>query len=155
MTDIALNGKRVLIVQVQAGACALPLIHVIETMRPLPIEPMVSTLPFVRGLSIIRGAPTPVVDLGALLGTSDGSPGRFVTFRAGGRQVALSVDAVVGVLEFDELTIQQLPPLLSGTSQEIIEAIGVLDDQMLIVLRASWQLPDAVWRAVATREAAQ
>src|SRR5205809_310773 len=72
MADGAPRGSRVLIVAVRSGACALPLMHVIETMRPLPIEPMACALSFVRGISIIRGAPTPVVDLGALLGTSDG-----------------------------------------------------------------------------------
>jgi purine-binding chemotaxis protein CheW len=155
MTDSAPSGSRVLIVAVQAGACALPLMHVVETMRPRPIEPISCALSFVRGISIIRGAPTPVVDLGALLGTSNGAPGRFVTLRLGDRQVALAVDTVVGVREFDALTIQKLPPLLGGASKEIIEAIGTLDEQMLIVLRAGWRLPDAVWQAVAAREAAQ
>ena|SRR5258708_6576269 len=156
MADSSRSGSLVLIVAVQLRACALPLMYVIETMRPQPIEPIISTLSFVRGISIIRGAPTPVVDLGALLGTSsDGDPGRFVTLRLGDRQVAFSVDAVVGIREFDALAIQKLPPLLDGASKEIIEAIGTLDEQMLIVLRASWHLPDAVWQAVTARGVAQ
>ena len=155
MTEGTPSGTRVLIVQVQAGSCALPLMHVTETMRPLPIESIACALPFVRGISIIRGAPTPVVDLGVLLGTSDGAPGRFVTLRLGGRQVALSVNAVEGIRALDALTLQRLPPLLHGVSQEIIEAIGTLDEQMLIVLRSGWQLPESVWQAVAAREVAQ
>jgi purine-binding chemotaxis protein CheW len=155
MADDAPSGSRVLIVAVQSGACALPLMHVIETMRPLPVEPFACALSFVRGISIIRGAPTPVVDLGALLGTSNGDAGRFVTLRLSERQVALSVDAVMGVREFDALTVQKLPPLLGAASKEIIEAIGTLDEQMLIVLRAGWHLPDAVWQAVAAREVAR
>ena len=155
MADGAPRGSRVLIVAVRSGACALALMHVIETMRPLPIEPIACALAFVRGISIIRGAPTPVVDLGALLGTSDGAPGRLVTLRLGDRQVALAVDAVVGVREYDTLTLQKLPPLLDGASKEIIEAIGTLDEQMLMVLRAGWQLPDAVWQAVAAIAVAQ
>src|SRR5207249_3999514 len=118
MADDTPSGSRVLIVAVQSSVCALPLMHVIETMRPRPIEPVACALSFVRGISIIRGAPTPVVDLGALLGTSDGAPGRFVTLRLAGRQVALAVDAVVGVREFDALTLQKLPPLLAGASKD-------------------------------------
>lgn len=155
MADGAPNGSQVLIVEVQAGICALPLMHVVEMMRPLSVEPITCALSFVRGISIIRGVPTPVVDLGALLGGSDGSPGRFVTLRLGDRQVALAVGSVLGVREFDALTIQKLPPLLGGASKDVIEAIGTLDEQMLIVLHAGWQLPDAVWQPVAGSEAAQ
>ena len=53
----------VLIVMAGARACAIPLDYVAETMRPLPIEPVAGTPGFVRGVSVIRGAPTPVVDL--------------------------------------------------------------------------------------------
>jgi purine-binding chemotaxis protein CheW len=155
MTDSAPRGSRFLIVAVQGGACALPLTHVVETMRPQPIEPIACALSFVRGISILRGVPTPVVDLGALLGTSNGAPARFVTLHLGDRQVALAVDAVVGVREFDTLAIQKLPPLLDAASKETIEAIGTLDEQLLIVLRAGWQLPNAVWQAVAARGVAQ
>jgi purine-binding chemotaxis protein CheW len=40
-------------------------------MRPLPIKPIAGTPGFVRGVSIIRGAPTPVIDLKALLDNSE------------------------------------------------------------------------------------
>jgi len=155
MTAGAASGSRVLIVEVHAAACALPLMHVVETMRPLPIEPIACALSFIRGISLIRGSPTPVVDLGALLGASEGAPGRFVTLRLGGRQVALAVKAVLGVRELDALTIQKLPPLLGGASKEFIEAIGTLDQQMLMVLQAGWQLPDEVWKAVAASEVSE
>jgi chemotaxis signal transduction protein len=44
-------------------------------MRPLRIEPVGGTPGFVRGVSMIRGAPTPVVDLKALLENSENHPG--------------------------------------------------------------------------------
>ena len=73
----------VLVVTVGARACAIPLQHVAETMRPLPIEPVAGTPGFVRGVSVIRGAPTPVVDLRALLENVPNSVtyGRFVTMK--------------------------------------------------------------------------
>jgi CheY-like chemotaxis protein len=66
-----------------ARACAFPLHHVGETMRPLPIKPLAGTPGFVCGVSVIRGTPTPVVDLKALLENSEHSPsfGRFVTLK--------------------------------------------------------------------------
>src|SRR5579864_4751234 len=66
---------------VRAGAhmCALALSNVAEIMRPLPIAPLAGAPEIVRGLSVIRGAPVPVVDLGRLLGSEAQSPStRFV-----------------------------------------------------------------------------
>jgi purine-binding chemotaxis protein CheW len=132
----------------------MPLIHVIETMRPLPVEPISGVPAFVQGISIIRGIPTPVVDLGAVLGAPSKRAERFVTLRVGDRQVALSVNAVLGVRDLDTiLTIRELPPLLQRASNEVVETIGTLDKQVLMVLQASWELPDEVWQALTAQEA--
>jgi purine-binding chemotaxis protein CheW len=109
---------------------------------------------FVRGVSIIRGVPTPVVDLGAVLGALGGSAERIVTLRLGDRQVALSVDAVLGVRDLDVSAIHELPPLLRGASKDVLEAIGTLDEQFLMVLRAGWELPDEVWQVLAAQKPA-
>ena len=80
LTGSALEISQVLVVMVGARACALPLHHVAETMRPLPIEAVVGTPSFVCGVSVIYGVPTPVVDLKPLLENSANTPsfGRFV-----------------------------------------------------------------------------
>jgi purine-binding chemotaxis protein CheW len=150
----AAGATRALVLRVHTRVCAVPLLHVVETMRPLPIEPLARMPAFVRGVSIIRGVPTPVVDLSVVLGALGGAAERLVTLRLGNRQVALCVDAVLGVRDLDLSTIQELPPLLRGAPQEVIEAIGTLDDEMLMVLRAGWELPDEVWQALAARELA-
>jgi purine-binding chemotaxis protein CheW len=108
----------------------------------------------VRGVAIIRGIPTPVVELAVLLGahndtTRMGIAGRLVTLRLGERQAALSVDAVSGVRELDALTIRELPPLLQGASNNFIETIATLDARMLVILQAGWRLPDAIWESLA------
>jgi purine-binding chemotaxis protein CheW len=148
----AAGTERNLLVRVQTRVCAVPLMHVVETMRPLPLQPIAGMPSFVRGVSIIRGVPTPVVDLGVVLGVLGGIAGRLVTLRLGSRQVALSVDAVLGVRDLDWSTIHELPPLLRGAPQDIIEAIGMLDDEVLMVLRAGWELPDEVWQALSVQE---
>ena len=152
MNDSDPSRSRSLIVRVQARVCALPLAHVLETMRPLPIEPIAGAPPIVLGVSIVRGVPTPVVDLGSALGTHGGIPGRFVTLRLGDRQVALSVDAVLGIRDLDGASIPALPPLLQQASKDLIEAIGTLDARFLMVLRAGWELPDDVWQDLAVGE---
>ena len=152
MTDRASDRSRTLVARVGARVCALPLTHVIETMRPLPVEPIASLPSFLRGLSIIRGLPTPVVDLAIVLGTASDVAGRFVTIRLGNRQVALIVDAVLGVRDLELSTTQELPPLLREASKDVLEAIGTLDMQFLVVLRAGWELPEQVWRALTVQE---
>ena len=44
LTGRALEISQVLVVRVGARACAFPLHHVAETMRPLPIEAVVGTV---------------------------------------------------------------------------------------------------------------
>ncbi len=150
----AAGTRKALIVGLKGCVCAVPLTHVIETMRPLAVEPISGVPSFVRGVSIIRGIPTPVVDLGAVLGSPSDRTERFVTLRVGDKQVALSVDAVFGVRDLDTiLTIRELPPLLQRASKGVVETIGTLDDQVLMVLQTGWELPDEVWQALTAQEA--
>ena len=58
------TGERVL---------AVPLPRVIETMRPLPVEPFAGGPAFLSGLARIRGEVVPVLDTGVLLGATSGA----------------------------------------------------------------------------------
>jgi purine-binding chemotaxis protein CheW len=53
MNRDAAMGSRSLVVRVCARLCVVPLAHVVETMRPLPVERIAGTPSFVRGVSII------------------------------------------------------------------------------------------------------
>jgi len=141
---------------VGARACAFALHHVAETMRPLPIKSVAGTPGFVRGVSVIRGTPTPVVDLKALLENSDNSPsyGRFVTLKLEDRRVAIGVDSVVGLRYLDSDQLGDLPPLLRDVTADLIESFGTCDAQLLLVLRAARIVPDEVWTTLAAAEAA-
>jgi hypothetical protein len=55
LNERALEISSVFVVRVGARVCALPLHHVVETMRPLPIDPVVGTPAFISGVSVIRG----------------------------------------------------------------------------------------------------
>jgi purine-binding chemotaxis protein CheW len=125
--------------------CALNVLHVVEIMRPLPVEEVAHTPGFVQGLSMIRGAPTPVVSLGSLLAGSGGAPTRFVVVRAGERRVALAVEEVLGVFELDPGRLQALPPLAQSAAAGTLEAVGALDARLLLVLNSAHIVPDEVW----------
>ena len=132
---------------------AIRLAQVLETMRPLSIEPLAGLPPFVLGLSVLRGAPVPVIDLANLLGSA--APAlhtRFVAVRAADRKALLAVESVVGVASLPERTLDSLPPLLGDMSAQAIDAIGSLDEGMLFVLKSGHIVPPSVWQSVEQRD---
>lgn len=147
----ALSAQRHVVVLCQVGAvvCALPLEHVSETLRPLPVEALAGTAPFVDGVSIIRGGPVPVVDLARLLGNVSAEPRtRLVVVKVGERSAALAVARVIGVRSLEAAAVIDLPPLLSGASAEVISAIGSLDARLLLLLETSRMLPESSWASL-------
>lgn len=121
--------------------CAVPLTHVVETMRPLPVRPMPGRPAFMAGLSLVRGAPLPVVNGATLIGESAGTPSRFVTLQVGSRQVVLAVQDVVGIRAMDADLLHGLPPLLAGAQDDTVTTIGALDSEFLWLLDASKLVP--------------
>src|SRR5205085_1730186 len=95
------ESGQVLLCRMGGRACALRIAQVVETMRPLPVEPVAGAPPFVLGVTLLRGAPAPVIDGGALLGSGRSQPTRFVTLRVGERRAVLAVEAVLGVRTLD------------------------------------------------------
>ena len=142
--------RRLLVCRVGGKLCGLHLPHVIETLRPLPAEPLAGAPDFVSGVALIRGRPTPVIDTRRLLGSStDMAPTRYVTVGFGAdvqasRVAALAVDAVLGVRDLDEAELAQVPALLRG-ERELVSALGALDAELLVVLADAWLLPESLW----------
>jgi purine-binding chemotaxis protein CheW len=143
------RAARWLFCRIRCRLCALPVVAGMETMRPLPVTPLAAMPPSVRGLAVIRGVPTPVVDPGSLLGCpEDPLPARFVTVKTGARTVALAVEAVIGVRELPAASIAELPRLLGAANGELRMAIGTLDAELLTVLADACWVPDSVWQAI-------
>jgi purine-binding chemotaxis protein CheW len=142
----------------RSGTCigALALGDVREVMRALPIERIADTPPSVMGLSMLRGAPAPVIHAGCLFGTLPGTartearpPARFVALRLGVRSACLAVDAVLDVRVLPRDQLHQAPSLLGGSAAELMSSIGVLDASLLVVLNAARIVPEAVWHSLA------
>jgi purine-binding chemotaxis protein CheW len=137
-----------LLCRVSMHLCALPLEHVVETMRPLPVEFVEGAPEFVSGLSIVRGVPLPVVDTGSLLGEKGSSHSRFVIVKAGSHLVALAVDEVLGLRAIPSDSLQELPPLLGDSRANLVAAIGALDARLLLVLKTARVVPESFWAAL-------
>lgn len=136
---------RILSLRSGRRVCAVPLEHVMEVMRPLPVEPLAGAPAFVAGLAVIRGQATPVLDLDALLGGNSAAipaaSGRFVTLRVANRPIALRVDAVLAIQPLAADRLAALPPLWQGPHPPAVTALGTLDRELLIVLETARLLP--------------
>jgi purine-binding chemotaxis protein CheW len=119
---------------------------VVETLRPLPIQILAGAPFYITGVALVRGMPTPVIDLGVLLGGTKQPPQRFVHLRLGERAAALAVDEILGVRTIDAAS-GGLPPLLRGVADETLSSLETLDAELLWVLRDSVTLPDTAWPA--------
>ena len=129
--------------------CAMPLSHIAETMRPMPITALAGVLPFVLGMAVIRGSAIPVVDVGALLlSDQPAAPTRFVTLKMHHRQVALAVEEVVGIRAIAAPDLQDLPPLLRSAGAELVSAVGLLDSELLLLLQTARIVPESVWQSL-------
>lgn len=134
------------LLRVAGRACALRVGDVREVMRPQPIEPLAGAPPFVMGLAVVRGEAVPVLDLASLLGAEASAVTRFVTVKAGDRQVALAVGEVIGFSQ--NLAEGQALPPLAVSAQSALEAVGALDRELLSVLGAARLVPESVWAAL-------
>jgi purine-binding chemotaxis protein CheW len=130
---------------------ALPAAHVVETMRPLPCEAIAGAPDFVLGAAVIRGVPTPIVSVGALLRSDgDDEPAkRWITVRVGARIVGLAVPDVVGVRRLPSgVASSTTPPLLTAAVRGAASTLSVLDGALLVVLETARLISDDVWAAV-------
>ena len=143
------GDHRFLLCRIGSRIGALTLKDVREVMRPLPIEPLAGTPPFVLGLAIVRGSPRPVIDAGRLLGPIGlASPARFVSLRLGERTAVLAVDAVLDVRSLPAGAVADIPPLLREAGADLVSAIGALDTELLLVLEAARLVPESIWGAI-------
>ncbi len=152
MSAPAAEAPRVLVVRAAGRTCAIPLGRVRETMRPQPLHALAGVPGFVAGVAVVRGEPLAVVDLCAFFGVAPAAPSarRFVVLdlsASGARRVVLAVEEVVGVRPAPGGMVE-LPPLLRGAAGEAVSALGMLDEELLFVLREARLVPEEVWRAV-------
>jgi purine-binding chemotaxis protein CheW len=141
-------GELRLVCRVGLTLCALPLAHIGETMRPLPVETIQGAPDFVLGVAIIRGTVTPVIACAALLGGDDQTASRFVTIDVADRRVALAVDAVVGVRRVTSELASDMPPLLRDANPDVVSRIEVLDSELLLMLQDALVVPESSWASL-------
>lgn len=118
----------------RTALAALPVRHVRETMRPLPVEPLAGAPGFVLGAAIVRGRPVPVIDAAKLVSGRPDQATRWIAIEIGPRAAVIAVHEVIGV---QPLTLVTDPaPLLARAARGAIDELASLDGELLAVLRA-------------------
>ncbi|GAA2526432.1 chemotaxis protein CheW [Pilimelia columellifera] len=127
----------------RAGAllCGVPMEDVVETMRPLPVRPLAGLPPHLLGVGVVRGRPTPVVDVAVLVTDRHAEPSRFLVVRGERGPVALTTGPVLGV---GEVTSGRGDARLVSS----VAAIDVRGDEPVLLLTLANLVPDEVWAAL-------
>ena len=153
MPNALANDSGALLVRIGSRCCAFPLEDVVETLRPLPIEPVDNMPPGILGLATIRGLMVPIVDLAFLFGGQrNPCPSRFVLLRLDERRAAVAVDEVFRVSRLDNQALQTFPPLLRGALADAVTAIELRDERLLFVLAAARLIPEDAWKKLESSE---
>lgn len=127
-----------LLARTRALLVVFPLSHVECVLRRARVLPVQDELPGVQGVARLRGRPTPVLELGALLGLKpDGAPSRLIVLRGQHGQLALQVDEVLGVYDLDDSVLADAPPLLASAPAHQAVALFTRDRELGLVLDAA------------------
>jgi purine-binding chemotaxis protein CheW len=129
--------------------CALPLDEVVETMRPLPTRPLAGTPPFVLGISVLRGVPTPVLDMARLLAGEPAEIDRYVAVRTERGPVALAIGQILGIRDTEAGPAEGHPTLVRGVARRFVAGVGTIGVEPLLLLQSMRAVPDEVWEAAA------
>jgi purine-binding chemotaxis protein CheW len=142
-------GDSSLVFRAGSLLCALRLDEVIETMRPLATHPMAATPAYVRGICIMRGMPTPVVDVARVLGGGEAEVARFVAVRTERGPVAFATGEVVGIRPAVADSGSGQAALLGSAPGGLVAGIGRIGTEPLLLLQSMRVVPDDVWEAAA------
>ena len=138
-----MTAASLLVFRAGAALAALPVEHVLETMRPLATTPIATAPPYVLGAAVVRGTAVPVIDLARLLAGESAAVERWVALRAGARTVALAVGEVLGIRRAGT---EHAPALVGGVATSVLDGLGVLDRDLLVVLASARIMSEQDWK---------
>jgi len=137
------KSKHYVVFRIDQQHYALPLDHVIRTVRMVAVTPVPDMPHSMLGLISMAGQMLPVIDLGRLLGQAGNNPELqdiLLIVQIQDQTVAVIVDEVLNIKEFSSKQIQS-PPAALSQSCFLLAAIQH-EETFILILDASRMLPN-------------
>ncbi len=113
------------------------ILSVREIIRPVEITWVPKTPDFIDGVINLRGQVIPIIDVRSRFGMprkEHDKNTRIIVFEVSDKVVGFLVDGVKEVLHIPVSVIEPPPAIVTGVDSEYITAVGLLEDQLLILL---------------------
>jgi purine-binding chemotaxis protein CheW len=110
-------------------------IEMVENITSVP-----NALPFVEGVTYLRGKVVPVINLRQRFGMDKipyDTHSRLIVIHLENRIVAMAADEAREFLELDETQIMPPPESLTGAGTEYLEGVIALDQRLILVVNLS------------------
>ncbi len=136
------KSYRYVVFRVNRQHYALPLDHVIRTVRMVAVTPVPDLPHSVLGIINMAGQMLPVIDLRRLFGQTDKDPELqdvLLVLHIHRQTAAIIVDEVLNVLEFRPMQLQS--PSATVSQSRFLAAAVQQEDTLILVLDASRLLP--------------
>ncbi|RLL46683.1 purine-binding chemotaxis protein CheW [Oceanobacillus piezotolerans] len=107
----------------------------IERLQEITMIPRTSA--FIKGVTVIRGVTTPIIDLKERLWvdeTAQTDDTRILVVHIQGMQIGFIIDAATAVMDIDEAVIEPAPQIATGTGETFIKSVANLEDGLLMIL---------------------
>ncbi len=113
------------------------ILKVQEIIRTMEITKVPRAPEFVEGVINLRGKVIPIIDLRRRFGLSSkvhDNHTRIIVIEINSMIVGFVVDSVSEVLRIPVSTVEPPPPVVAGLDSDYINAVGKLQDRLLILL---------------------
>src|SRR3989338_693812 len=115
----------------------VPIIQVQEIIQRTTTTRLPQMPDFVEGVINLRGKIVPVIDLRKRFKiplSEDDAKVRIIVTQIGNRSVGMVVDAVRGVTNFEESTIEPVPESIRSVEKAYLDGVGKQQDGIIILL---------------------
>ena len=134
------SERQLILFTLGKGSYGIPIEHVFEIKKMEEITVVPKAPKFIEGVINMRGNVIPVIDLRKRFGMEKveiTKRTKIIIVEIGKRQFGVVVDAVAEVVTLAADQIEPSLPTVSGLKAEFINAIGKLNDKLIIILEIS------------------
>ncbi len=120
----------------------LPILKVKEIITMPEITKVPQTLPYIEGITNLRGSIIPIVNLKRLvrLGNEESAGTKVVVVASGNVSFGILVDGITGVISIDESSIEPPEKFLNNGAEQI-EGVAKLKDRLVVMLDTKKLIP--------------